>query len=56
VYIGDTPVDVAAARAAGMGAVAVLTGAGDAAQLAAAGADWILPSLDALGRAIMPKN
>jgi HAD superfamily hydrolase (TIGR01509 family) len=37
VYVGDTPLDVRASLAAGMGAVAVLTGAGDCAMLSAAG-------------------
>jgi len=45
VYVGDTPIDVAAARAAGMAAVAVLSGAGDSALLSAAGPDRIVSSL-----------
>ncbi len=44
VYVGDTPVDVEASRAAGLTAVAVLSGAGDSASLSAAGPDWIIPS------------
>lgn len=44
VYVGDTPVDVEAARAAGMAAVAVLTGAGDSALLSAAEPDRIVSS------------
>jgi HAD superfamily hydrolase (TIGR01509 family) len=44
VYVGDTPIDVQASRAAGMGAVAVLSGAGDAALLSAAGPNWLLHS------------
>jgi phosphoglycolate phosphatase len=45
VYVGDTPHDVAAARAAGSVAVAVPSGPHDAAELAAAGADIVLGSL-----------
>jgi phosphoglycolate phosphatase len=44
VYVGDTPLDVQASRAAGMASVAVLSGAGDSATLSAAGPDWIIPS------------
>jgi HAD superfamily hydrolase (TIGR01509 family) len=44
VYVGDTPLDVQASHAAGMAAVAVLSGAGDSAQLSAAGPDWIIAS------------
>lgn len=44
VYVGDTPIDVEAARAAGMSAVAVLTGAGDSALLSAVGPDRIVSS------------
>jgi len=42
VYVGDGVLDVLAARAAGMFAVAVLSGAGDCAALAAAGPDRIV--------------
>lgn len=42
VYVGDTPVDVEASRAAGMAAVAVLSGAGDSALLSAAGPDRLI--------------
>lgn len=45
VYVGDTPIDVQAARAAGMSAVAVLTGAGDSAVLSAAFPDRIVSSV-----------
>lgn len=45
VYVGDTPIDVEAARAAGMAAVAVLSGAGDSALLSAAGPDRLVPSV-----------
>jgi HAD superfamily hydrolase (TIGR01509 family) len=54
VYVGDTPLDVQASLAAGMGAVAVLTGAGDCALLSAAGPHRIVSShgrlLDVLAR------
>ncbi len=42
VYVGDTPLDISASRAAGMGVVAVLSGAGDAALLSTAGPDWLI--------------
>jgi HAD superfamily hydrolase (TIGR01509 family) len=45
VYVGDTPLDVAAAKAAGMAAVAVLTGAGDSALLSRSGPDRIIASV-----------
>jgi phosphoglycolate phosphatase-like HAD superfamily hydrolase len=45
VLIGDTPLDVQAARATGARAVAVATGAASAAELAAAGAHTVLPDL-----------
>jgi beta-phosphoglucomutase-like phosphatase (HAD superfamily) len=45
VLVGDTVSDVHAARAAGLGCVAVATGAASAADLAAAGADAVLPDL-----------
>lgn len=47
-YVGDTPLDMRAARQAGMLAVGVLGGAGDSAQLAAAGAQRLLPDLSGL--------
>ena len=48
VYVGDTPLDIAAAKAAGMAAVAVLTGAGDSAQLSRSGPDRIIASVAVL--------
>jgi phosphoglycolate phosphatase-like HAD superfamily hydrolase len=45
VLIGDTPLDVQAALATGARAVAVATGGFTAAELAAAGADAVLPGL-----------
>lgn len=45
VIVGDTVRDVATARAAGARAVAVATGTASAAELAAAGADVVLPDL-----------
>ncbi len=45
VYIGDSPLDIQAARSAGMAAVGVLTGSGDSATLAAEGPDWVIYSL-----------
>ena len=52
VYVGDTPLDVQASRAAGMYSVAVLSGAGDSALLSAAGPDWIIHSHSYLFRII----
>lgn len=48
VVVGDTVLDVAAARANGAVAIAVATGGQTAAQLAAAGADVVLASLHEL--------
>jgi phosphoglycolate phosphatase len=45
VLVGDTPLDVAAAHAAGARAVGVATGASTVADLAAAGAHAVLPDL-----------
>jgi HAD superfamily hydrolase (TIGR01509 family) len=45
VYVGDAPPDIAAAKAAGMAAVAVLTGAGDSALLSRSGPDRIIASV-----------
>lgn len=42
VYVGDTPTDIQAGKAAGMASVAVLSGAGDSAVLSAEGPDWII--------------
>jgi HAD superfamily hydrolase (TIGR01509 family) len=52
VYVGDTPLDIQAAHAAGMAAVAVLTGAGDSASLSAAGADCIISSVGQLAEVL----
>jgi phosphoglycolate phosphatase-like HAD superfamily hydrolase len=45
VLVGDTPLDVAAAAESGARSVAVATGGSTAEQLAAAGADCVLPDL-----------
>ena len=45
VLVGDTPLDVAAARATGARAVAVATGGTSADELAESGADVVLPDL-----------
>jgi len=44
VYVGDTPIDIQASRAAGVAAVGVLTGAGDSAMLSAQYPDWLIAS------------
>ena len=56
VLVGDTPLDVAAAREGGARAVAVATGPFDASELAAAGADAVLADLrdtDAVVEAVL---
>jgi HAD superfamily hydrolase (TIGR01509 family) len=45
VYVGDTPVDIQASRAAGVQAVGVLTGAGNSASLSVDGPDRLISSL-----------
>jgi len=44
-YVGDSPLDMEAAHAAGMAAIGLLGGAGDATRLSAAGADRLVESL-----------
>ncbi len=48
VYVGDTPLDIDASKAAGVHAFAVLTGAADCAMLTRAGAHRLLENLDML--------
>jgi phosphoglycolate phosphatase-like HAD superfamily hydrolase len=52
VLVGDTPLDVEAALATGARAVAVATGSYSAAELAAAGAEVILPDLTDTARVL----
>jgi phosphoglycolate phosphatase len=52
VLVGDTPLDVAAALAAGARAVGVATGSFPAAELAAAGAHAVLPDLTDTARVL----
>jgi HAD superfamily hydrolase (TIGR01549 family) len=54
VYVGDTPVDIQASRAAGVRAVGVLTGAGDSAMLSAQGPDRLISSLSKLAAIVEP--
>jgi pyrophosphatase PpaX len=54
VYVGDAAVDVVAARAAGMGAVAVTWGAGEPAALEAAGPDAVVDAVDGLRDVLLP--
>jgi len=44
IYVGDTPLDIQASRAAGVRAVGVLTGAGDSAMMSAHGPDRLVAS------------
>lgn len=44
IYVGDTPVDIQASRAAGVRAVCVLTGAGDSALLSSHWPDRLVSS------------
>lgn len=53
VYVGDSAHDVAAARAAGMRVIGVLTGAADSASLAAAGADRVIAGHQYLGAIVL---
>lgn len=48
IYVGDATVDVLAAKAAGMGSIAVTWGAGERAALEAAGPDAIVDTVDEL--------
>ena len=52
VLVGDTPLDVEAARVAGARAVAVATGGFSVAALAAAGPDAVLPDLTDTARVL----
>jgi HAD superfamily hydrolase (TIGR01509 family) len=56
VYVGDTPLDIRASRAAGVRAVAVLTGAGDSALLSAHEPDRLIASHAKLDGIIAPVN
>jgi len=55
VYIGDTPVDIQASRAAGVYAVGVLTGAGDSATLSMHWPDRLISSHARLAEIIAPE-
>ena len=52
--VGDREHDVVGAREHGVRTVGMLHGAGTREELEAAGADWILPDLPALARALRP--
>jgi pyrophosphatase PpaX len=52
--VGDAVVDIEAARAAGMGAVAVTWGAGEGALLRAAGPDALVGDLASLRAVLLP--
>ncbi|HYN28722.1 MAG TPA: HAD hydrolase-like protein [Dermatophilaceae bacterium] len=53
-YVGDAVVDVRAAQAAGMAAVAVTWGAGRREDLAAAGPDHLVDTVDELQEVLLP--
>ena len=53
-YVGDTPVDIQASRAAGVRAVAVLSGAGDSAMLSAHWPDRLISSHARLAEIVEP--
>jgi HAD superfamily hydrolase (TIGR01549 family) len=55
IYVGDTPVDIQASRAAGVRAVAVLTGAGDSALLSSHGPDRLIFSHTKLAEIVEPE-
>jgi pyrophosphatase PpaX len=55
VYVGDATVDVQAALAAGMGAVAVTWGAGERAPLAAAGPQALVDDVAGLRAVLLPE-
>jgi len=54
VYVGDTPIDIRASRAAGTYAVGVLTGAADGATLSQHAPDRLIESLARLDAALAP--
>ncbi len=56
VYVGDAPIDIQASRAAGVRAVAVLSGAGDSALLSAHEPDRLIASHAKLDGIIAPLN
>jgi pyrophosphatase PpaX len=56
VYVGDATVDVQAARAAGMGAIAVTWGAGVPAALEAAEPDAVVDTAAELAKALQPRS
>lgn len=55
-YVGDAPVDVEAARAAGMGAVAVTWGAAEERVLSAAGPDAVVGDVQELREVLLPTS
>lgn len=55
VYIGDAVVDLLAARAAGMASIAVTWGAGERADLVAAGPDVVVDTVGELAAYLLPR-
>lgn len=57
IYVGDSIVDMEAARKIGMGAIGVLSGAGDGQSLTQAGAHWLLKDISQLTNIVeLPKT
>ena len=54
VYVGDSPIDIQAGKAAGLPTVGVLTGTSTAAILQQEGADYVLPSVAELPGLLSP--
>jgi phosphoglycolate phosphatase len=55
IYVGDTPVDIEASRAAGARSVGVLTGAGNSAMLSMHGPDRLISSHARLAQVVVPE-
>ena len=52
-FVGDAPVDIACGKAAGMQAIGVGWGVGSKEALLAAGADYYVEDVNALGRLLL---
>ena len=54
IYVGDTPIDIQTSRAAGVGSIGVLTGAGSSASMSAQAPDRLIYSHASLAQCIKP--